>query len=230
MRFPRESKEYRAARKKLSRAEIDLRKRIERVAELRRALPLGGEADDYPFEEGPVDLAVDGPARKVKLSKLFAKGKDSLVLYSFMYGPSAKHPCPLCVSILDSLDRTAPHATQRINLAIVAKSPLERVRAFARGRGWTNLRILSAANNDYQRDYGGETPDGHQLPALNVFVRDGERVRHFYNAELLYGEMDPGQDARHIDLVWPLWNLFDLTPIGRGSDWYPALSYRRSAP
>ena len=114
----------------------------------------------------------------------------------------------------------------RVNFAVVARSPIERIRAFARERGWRNLRLLSSARNTYNVDYRAENADGAQLPALNVFVRRDGRVHHFYNTELLYTRTEPGQDGRHVDLIWPLWNLFDLTPEGRGTGWYPRLAYR----
>jgi predicted dithiol-disulfide oxidoreductase (DUF899 family) len=50
-------------------------------------------------------------------------------------------------------------------------------------------------------------------------------VRHFYNTELLFVPPEKGQDGRHVDLIWPLWNIFDLTPEGRGSTWHPRLKY-----
>ncbi len=161
----------------------------------------------------------------MKLSELFASGKDSLLLYSYMFGPVMRQPCPFCTSILDGLNGTAPHALQRVNLAVVARSPLERIRAVARERGWRNLRLLSSAGNRYNTDYHAETPTGDQLPALNVFVRRPDGIYHFYNTELLYAPSAPGQDGRHVDLIWPLWNLFDLTPEGRGTTWGPSLAY-----
>ena len=108
---------------------------------------------------------------------------------------------------------------------MVARSPILRIREFARGRGWTNLRLLSSAGNTYNRDYHGETPDGGQMPMLNVFTRRGGKVHHFYGTELLYAPTEPGRDPCHVDLVWPLWNMLDFTPEGRGMDWYPALEY-----
>jgi len=60
---------------------------------------------------------------------------------------------------------------------------------------------------------------------LNVFRREGGVIRHTWGSELLYEEPEPGQDMRHGDTIDPLWNLFDLTPAGRGTDWHPALSY-----
>jgi predicted dithiol-disulfide oxidoreductase (DUF899 family) len=133
--------------------------------------------------------------------------------------------CPSCTSILDGLNGTAPHAAQRINLVVVAKSPIKRIRAFARERGWHNLRLLSSANNSYNRDYHGEDKKDSQLPALNVFARRGGKIHHCYCTELLFAPFDQGQDGRHVDLIWPLWNLFDFTPEGRGTDWHPKLTY-----
>jgi predicted dithiol-disulfide oxidoreductase (DUF899 family) len=224
VRFPGESPEYRAARDALLRDEIDLRRRIEAVAARRRTLPLGGRPpEDYVFSEGVSD-AIDGPVRPVRLSELFSPGLDTLVLYSFMYGPEMAKACPSCTSILDALDGEVPHLLQRVGLAVVAKSPLPRIKAHARARGWRKLRLLSSEGNSYNHDYHGETEDGDQIPALNVFVRRGSEVRHIYCTEVMFAPSDPGQDPRHVDSIWPLWNVFDLTPQGRG-DWHPALSY-----
>lgn len=226
VRFPGESASYRAARDELLAAERDLRKQVEQVAQLRRKLPLGGELpEDYAFEEGAANLADTTAVVSVKLSDLFRKGIDTLALYNFMYGPEMKQACPMCTSFLDSLNGTAPHAGQRLNLAVVAKSPIGRIREFARGRGWHNLRLLSSARNTYNRDYHGETADGGQLPIFNVFVRRDGKIYHSYSTELVFAPPEPGQNERHIDMMWPLWNLLDLTPEGRGADWYPRLSY-----
>lgn len=221
-RFPGESAPYRDARNKLLRAEMDLRKHIEEVAALRRQLPLGGAApEDYVFEE----TGKDGAAQSVRLSELFAPGKDTLALYSYMYGPEMKEPCVSCTSILDGLNGTAQHAVQRVNFAVVAKSPISRIKAFARERGWNHLRMLSSHGNTYNHDYYGEGSKGGQQPSLNIFVRRDGEIYHFYHSELLFAPGEPGQDGRHVDLIWPLWNLFDFTPEGRGTNWYPKLRY-----
>ena len=226
VRFPGESAAYRTARDKLLAAEIELRARVEEVAALRRALPPGGAiAEDYLFEEGAADPRGAESVRQVKFSELFMIPDASLVVYSFMYGPAMEKACPMCTAMLDGLDGTAPHAAQRINLVVVAKSPLARIRAFARERGWRNLRLLSSAGNRYNRDYHGESADGSQMPFLNVFTRRGGVTRHAYATEMLYAPTAPGQNGRHVDPIWPLWNLFDFTPEGRGSDWYPRLEY-----
>jgi predicted dithiol-disulfide oxidoreductase (DUF899 family) len=139
--------------------------------------------------------------------------------------PLTEGPCPSCTALLDQLEGAAVHVTQRVNLVAVAKAPLEHILAFAAERGWRRLRLLSSAGNAYNRDYHAETPDGDQMPILNVFHRDGSTIRHFWSSELLYAPADPGQDYRHVGTIEPLWNLFDLTPEGRGTDWDEQLDY-----
>jgi len=240
IRFPGESAEYRAARDRLLEQEVALRREMEAVAAARRALPEGGFVpEDYVFQ----GVRADGSYGDVRLSELFEPGKDTLAVYNFMFprspsddrpGPAAgstallpleEGPCPSCTAILDQLDRTAAHATQRINFAVVAKAPLPRLLAFAEERGWRRLRLLSSDGNRYNRDYHGETEDGAQEPMLNVFERSGGAIRHFWGSELLYAPMDPGQDPRHLGTLEPLWNLFDLTREGRVAGWDEQLSY-----
>ncbi|MGH9262511.1 MAG: DUF899 family protein [Acidimicrobiales bacterium] len=240
MTFSGESAEYRAARDRLLQGEIELRRATERVAEARRELPPGAVVpEDYVFQEA----GADGAPTDVRLSELFAPGKDSLVIYNFMFPrhsgddrpgppggqtallPLAENPCPSCTAMLDQLDGAAEHVSQQINLAVVAKSPLPRILTFAEERGWRRLRLLSSAGNNFKRDYHGETAAGDQMPMLNVFHRDGDVIRHFWSTELLYAPTDPGQDPRHVGTLEPLWNLFDLTPEGRPPDWEEQLSY-----
>jgi predicted dithiol-disulfide oxidoreductase (DUF899 family) len=201
---------------------------VEKVAVMRRRLPLGGQIpQDYVFEEGAAELAGKNTVHSVKLSDLFRDGLNTLVVYSFMFGPNMKQACPMCTSFIDSLNGAAPHFEQRANLVVIAKSPIARLRDFARGRGWNHLRLLSSATNTYNRDYHGENPDGGQMPSLNVFVRRGGKIHHTYCTELVFLAGDRGQNQRHIDIAWPLWNLLDFTPEGRGADWFPALSYKK---
>jgi len=127
--------------------------------------------------------------------------------------------------MLHGKNGSVPHIRQRINLVVAAKSPIARIRAFAGERGWGNLRLLSSAHNSYNTDYHGEKVDGSQMPMLNVFVRHDGHIHHTYGTELLFAASDPGQNSRHVDSIWPLWNAFDFIPEGRGSDWHPKLAY-----
>jgi predicted dithiol-disulfide oxidoreductase (DUF899 family) len=127
--------------------------------------------------------------------------------------------------LLDQLDGAAEHAAQRLSLTVVAKTPIARLLTFAQERGWRRLRLLSSSGTSYNRDYLAETADGRQKPMLNVFHRHGDTIRHFWGSELFYAPTDPGQDPRHVGTIEPLWNLFDLIPEGRGTDWYEQFSY-----
>ena len=216
--FPNESPDYRHARNELAKAEMDLKQQVDRTAALRRQLPLGGALkEDYVFEE----LGKGGRARKIRLSDLFENGKDALFLYSFMYGPKVKDACPMCSSFLDGLNGNAPHIMQRINLAVVARSPIQRIAKFANARGWNRLRMLSSARNSYNVDYFGESANGEQDTMANVFVRRDGRIYHFWGTEKQC--LTPQSDPCHMDTMWPLWNVLDTTPEGRG-DWYPPLN------
>ncbi len=238
--FPGESAEYRAARDRLLAQEVDLRRQTEAVAEARRALPRGGVVPEDSLFHG---AGPDGAPTAVRLSELFAPGRDSLIVYSFMFprdpgddrpapalGRAARlpllvAPCPSCTALLDQFDGAADHGAPQVNLVGGATSPVERVLAFAEDRGWRRLRVVSSLGTTYNRDYHGESAAGDQRPLLNMFHNDGGTIRHFWGSELLYAPTDPGQDPRHLGTVEPLWNLFDLTPEGRRPDWDEQYSY-----
>jgi len=214
VRFPNESNEYRRARDALLVEEIELRRHIERVAEQRRALPPGGEVTkNYRF------VGESGPAI---FSDLFGD-KETLVIYSYMYGPQRAQPCPMCTSLLSAWDGEALDVEQRVALVAVARSPIERLVAFKKARGWRHLRIFSDSDGDYTRDYVSANDD--DIAGLNVFTRRDGTIRHFWGGEMGFETADPGQDPRGAPDLMPLWIILDNTPEGRGTDWYPKLSY-----
>ena len=215
VRFPNESSDYRRARDALLAEEIELRRHIERVAEQRRALPPGGAVSkNYAF------IGENGPA---SFSELFA-GKQTLAIYSFMYGPKRAQPCPMCTSLMSAWDGQSPDVEQRIALVMVARSPIERLLALKKERGWRHFRIYSDASGDYTRDY--VNADDADMPAFNVFTRRDGSIRHFWSGEMGGSTADPGEDPRGAPDLTPLWTILDSTPEGRGSDWYPKLSYK----
>ena len=230
--FPNESGAYRTARNKLLEREAALRREMEAVAAEIRALPPGGAVpQDYEFDH----IGADGAPAKVRLSQLFRPGTDALILYHFMFprhcgdtrpgprgGPSAElpleqGPCPSCVALLDNWEGAVPHVEGLgANIAAVAKAPIERVAAFAAHRGWRYLKLLSAADNTFKRDYHGEDDNGQQQPMLTVFHKGPDGVvRLGWASELLFEPSEPGQDPRHAGTVEPMWTLLDLTRRGR---------------
>ena len=212
--YPNESDEYRRAREALLAEEIELRRHLERVAEQRRQLPPGGAVTkDYRFvgENGPVSFA-----------DLFA-GKETLVVYSYMYGPERKRPCPMCTSLMSAWDGEARDVEQRVAFAMVARSPIERLVAFKHERGWKSLKLYSDTSGDYTHDYVSAADA--DVPAFNVFTRKDGTIRHFWASELSSATADPGEDSRGAPELMPLWTILDATPEGRGTDWYPKLEY-----
>ncbi|MEU8569279.1 DUF899 family protein [Streptomyces pathocidini] len=218
-----ESAEYLAAREELRQAEIELMRQRERVAGLRRGLPLGPVVEDYAFEEGPADLqAGDAPTRTVRLSELFSRPGRELIVYHLMYGKRQTEPCPMCTMWTDGFNGVAHHIAQNVDLAIVAAADLPALRAHARNRGWTNVRLLSAGAGTFKYDLNSENAEGEQDSTVSVFTRDDDgSVRHVYSA---HPRMSEDIDQRGIDLLSPVWHLLDLTRRGRG-DWLASLSY-----
>lgn len=213
-RIPNESPEYRAARNALLAEEIELRRHIERVAAQRRALPPGGAVTrSYRFvgAHGPVDFA-----------SLFGD-HDTLVVYSYMFGPQREAPCPMCTSLMAGWAAKVPDIQQRVALAMTARSPIERLVAAKLARGWTDLPVYSDGDGDYTRDY--VSAEDADIPGLNVFTRRGGTIRHFWASEMGSDTADPGQDPRDAPDGDPLWTLLDKTLEGRGDDWYPKLEY-----
>ena len=215
-RWPNESAEYRAARTALLAEEIGLRRQIEAVAEQRRALPAGPEVrGDYEFvgENGPVTLA-----------GLFG-GKDSLVLYTYMFGPQRERPCPMCKSLLSAWDGETLDIQQRAAFAVIARSPIEKLLAFKAERGWQHLPLYSDPSQDFSRDYHAIAPDGGDIPQFMVLTRRDGTIRLFWAGEMGEATRDPGQDPRGAPDLMPLWTILDSTPEGRAPDWYPKLTY-----
>jgi predicted dithiol-disulfide oxidoreductase (DUF899 family) len=217
VRMPGESAEYRAARTALLAEEIELRRHMERVAAQRRALPPGGPvggAYRFATEEGSTDLA-----------GLFGD-RQTLAVYSYMFGPERRRPCPMCTNMLDAWDGNAADIAQKISLVVVARSPLERLIDWKRERGWRSLRVASDLDEAYSRDYLAVLADGSEEGNLNIFTRRDGTIRHFWADEMTSSTADPGQDQRGVPVGYsPLWNMLDSIPEGREPDWYPSLDY-----
>src|ERR1700677_3172361 len=216
VRIRNESAEYRAARTALLAEEIELRRHIERVAAQRRALPPGGPVTgDYRFEgeDGPTDFA-----------GLFGD-KETLGVYSYMFGPERARPCPMCTNTLGAWEGNAADIGQRISLAVVARSPIERLLRWKHDRGWRDLKLYSDLNGAYSRDYFGLLPNGSEMPSFNVFTRRDGTIRHFWGGEMTHATADPAQDPRGAPARSTLWTVLDCRPEGRGADWHPKLKY-----
>ena len=211
--FPNESAEYREARDRLRADEQELVDKVMAVAATRRALPRGGELkEDYVFQ-----WANDGwVGTPVRFSQLFGD-KDTLLIYSFMFGPGWDKPCPSCTSLMDGFDRVWYSVAQDAAFVAIAKAQPEKINAWARERGWSQIPLLSGFASPFQADYLCQESDDMQLPMLHVFTREGRRIFHFWATEL---------DSNHVDTVWVYWNMLDFTPEGRPDIPTPPQNFR----
>lgn len=215
--FPNESSDYRVARDALLTEEIELRRQAEKVSALRRVLPLGGALkEDYVFQN------LSG--EDVKLSELFFGKSPNLLIYGFMYKPGGD-ACPVCTSLLDGLNGSAPHIKQNLNFAVIAKASVEELKAWANSRNWSNLTLLSSGQTTYNLDYHAENDEERQLMMMNVFRKSDDGIFHSLAYEIKNAPRGDEQNPRQRDQIWPLWTIFDLTLDGRPSDWFPAYSY-----
>jgi predicted dithiol-disulfide oxidoreductase (DUF899 family) len=212
--YPNESAKYRAARNQLLVEEIELRRRLERVASQRRALPSGGEI--------PQDFQLTSEAGPIRFSSLF-DDKHTLVIYSMMYGPERKAPCPMCTSFLAAWNGIAANLRERVAIAVTARSSIEVLIDYRNQRGFLNLPFISDGSSQYTRTY--VNPEDADVPGFSVFSRRDGLIRHFYSGEMSGAMADAGQDPRGAPDLDPLWLMLDLTPEGRGTDWYPKLDY-----
>ena len=214
--------EYLEKRKELFKAEIALRDQREKVAAMRRELPFSGSVQDYAFQEGPQELTQNNAShfKETHLSELFADGVDTLIMIHLMYHPDDTIPCVMCSMWADGYNAVTPHIEQRANFVLVAKAPIEKLRAFAKTRGWDKIRLLSSYGTSFNSDFHVEDAEGAQDPAVSVFVRKPDGIYHHNTIKAGWGD----DVWRGIDLMSPVWNLFDLTPEGRG-DWMPGHDY-----
>jgi predicted dithiol-disulfide oxidoreductase (DUF899 family) len=210
---------YVDARAQLTAAEDELKHQRERVAELRRQLPADTPVEtDYRFTVSDGSGAI---STEVPLADLFADPALPLLVIHFMWNPADAEPCPLCTMWADGYDGVVRHLENRANVVLVIKQKLEPFLQFADQRGWRNLRVASSHGTTFNRDFGMESETGSQMPGVSVFQRQGDAtVSHFYTVSALLGD----DRRRGLDLLTPVWNMFDLLPDGRG-DFMPRLAY-----
>ena len=217
LKYPNESSDYRAARDDLLTEEIELRRRAARVSDLGRALPLGGVLKEYYVFQN-----LSG--ENMKLSELFSDKSPNLLIYGFMYKPGGD-ACPVCTSLLDGLNGSAPHIKQNLNFAVVAKASVEELKAWVNARNWSNLIVLSSGQCTYNLDYHAEDDEERQLMMMNVFRKTDDGIFHSLGYEIKTAPRGDEQDPRQRDQIWPLWTIYDLTLDGRPSDWFPTYNY-----
>ncbi len=215
LHYPNETAEYRRARNELLEQEKDLVAKVKAVAEKRRQLPLGGRLkDEYTF----VGANDNNLGNEVRFADLFGD-KNSLLLYSYMFGPNWDNPCLSCTSLIDGFDRASISVTSHAAFTVVAKATAKQLNDWAGSRGWSNISLVSAEKTEYLRDYNCQTDesDSTLLPIMNVFTKTDDGIFHFWGSEMR---------GNSVDMVWPYWNLMDMTPEGRPDELMPPQNFR----
>jgi predicted dithiol-disulfide oxidoreductase (DUF899 family) len=186
-------------------AERNLIGQIEQVAQMRRALPQGPEVPDFAFV---------GREGGVHLSELFNPDLEPyLVMYHVMYWADDDSFCPMCSGWIDALNGITPHITQRVNFVVASQAPPERLQQWARQRGWDRVPILSDVGTQLADAISARDDDGDPVSTVAVFSKDGNTLRHVYT---MHPDDVESGNGRGIDLLNPVWHVFDLTPAGRG--------------
>ena len=175
-------KQWLDARLELLKAEKELTRRSDELAEQRQALPWVRIDKEYRF---------DTDAGAATLKDLF-RGRSQLLVYHFMFGPDFKAGCPSCSMIADGFEGFAVHlANHDVALSAVSRAPLAKLQAYKRRMGWTfpwassngsdfNFDFKIAFTEDQQRDgtieYNYER-DGHAMDATTEVPRLPGQVR-----------------------------------------------------
>ena len=229
--------EWLAARLKLLKAEKELTRRSDELAEQRQALPWVRIDKEYRFETD------SGTAT---LKDLF-RGRSQLMVYHFMFGPDFKAGCPSCSMIADGFEGFAVHlANHDVSLCAVSRAPLAKLQAYKRRMGWT-FPWASSAGGDFNFDFNiafteaeqqagtieynfrrsdGPVGEGDEWPEIlnqfaatcgtnaSTFMRDRPGMSTF---ALKDGAVHHTYStyARGLDGLWGAYQWLDRAPLGR---------------
>jgi len=228
--------EWLAARLDLLKAEKELTRRSDEVAQRRQELPWVRIDKDYRFDtdQGPASLA-----------DLF-RGRSQLLVYHFMFGPDYTAGCPSCSAIADGFSGSVVHlAHHDVTLTAVSRAPLAKIQAYQRRMGWS-FPFASSHGSDFNSDFG-VTHTREEWEAGAVRYNFGEQdLRPAAGEESSYDTFSqaivgtdwetyrregPGMSAfaledgavyhtysaysRGIDILWGMYQWLDRAPRGR---------------
>jgi predicted dithiol-disulfide oxidoreductase (DUF899 family) len=215
--------EYQAARDQLLAEEKELTRRSDDLARKRRELPWVAVGKEYSFD------TVDGSKTLVDL---FA-GRSQLLVYHFMFGPPYDAGCPVCSSIVDSIDPNVVHLAARdVSMLLVSRAPVEKLQAYKERMGW-GIEWVSAGDSDFNRDLGFTATTEELRPFLEGEVpRVVEQMAEASGTDVAgYVTEGPGLSAyalsdgtvyrtyvttaRGLEPAMAYYGLLDRTPMGR---------------
>ena len=224
-----------AARLELLRAEKELTRRSDEVAQMRQELPWVPVDKDYRFD-------VDGGS--ASLADLF-RGRSQLIVYHFMFGPDYTAGCPSCSSIADGFNGIAVHLENHdVAFSAVSRAPLAKLQAFKKRMGWT-FPWASSFNSDFNDDFnvhfteeqqreggieynyrreshwrtlGSDTPVGQIAAMTGTDAATYTRERPGMSAFVLEDGVvyhTYSTYSRGVDSLWGMYQWLDRAPLGR---------------
>jgi predicted dithiol-disulfide oxidoreductase (DUF899 family) len=148
----RTREEWLAARLELLKAEKELTRRSDELAQWRQSLPWVRIDKEYRFEtdEGTASLA-----------DLFG-ARSQLLIYHFMFGPEYTGGCPACSAIADGFNGIAVHLENHdVAMIAVSRAHIADLQAYKRRMGWT-FRWASSLNSDFNYDFNTSVTEEQQ--------------------------------------------------------------------
>ena len=161
---------------------------------------LAAERRRQPMLEFSPDYVFEGPDGEVRLLDLF-EGRRQLLVYHFWFPPGGK-PCGGCSMFTDQISELAHLNARDTSFALVSRAPQEEIDALKRRMGWT-MPWYTVIGDEFQEACGTS-----EYFALDVFLRDGERVFLTY-----------ATTGRGVEALGSVWTFLDLTPLGRQEEW-----------
>lgn len=206
--------EWLAARRELLLREKAFTKERDALGAARRAMPRT-QVGPYVF---------DGPDGEVTLRELFG-GKRQLLVYHFMFAPDWEAGCKSCSLVAESFDLNVVHLAARDTAFVaISRAPIAKLMAYRERMGWSFPWVSSGRSSfnfdfavsfsqadvdaksvyyNYERGSFGTT----DAPGFSTFVAEDADVLHTYST---FG--------RGVDGLMNVYNLLDLTPLGRHED------------
>jgi predicted dithiol-disulfide oxidoreductase (DUF899 family) len=196
--------EWQAAHDKLLAKEKEATRARDALAAERRRLPMLEIEKEYVLE---------GPAGKASLLDMF-DGRRQLIVYHFMFGPSADHGCDGCAMVVDNMGHPSHLHARGTSRVLVSRAPLAKIEPFRERMGWSTP-WYSSFDSDFNVDFGvspespqpSEYQDGETF-GLSVLLREGGKIFRTYFT-----------DRRGVEALGSNWSYLDLTPLGRQEEW-----------
>jgi predicted dithiol-disulfide oxidoreductase (DUF899 family) len=227
--------EWLKARLDLLKAEKELTRRSDEIAERRQALPWVRVDKEYRF---------DTDKGSATLKDLF-RGRSQLLVYHFMFGPDYKAGCISCSAIADGFNGIVVHLENHdVAFSAVSRAPLPKLQAFKQRMGWS-FPWASSQGGEFNYDFNVSITEEQQRTGNNeynyspghamtqptfppIVVENAERAG---TEPAAYVRERPGLSAfvledgvvyhtystyaRGLDGVWGMYQWLDRAPKGR---------------